>query len=40
MLVLGYTSTFFPINKEIFGFFNVALAGLLNFSQFKKNMKN
>ena len=27
-------------NKEIFGFLNVALAGLLNFSQFKKKMKN
>ena len=40
MLVLGYAFTFFPINKEIFGLFNVALAGLLNFSQFKKNMKN
>ena len=28
------------INKEIFGFLNVALAGLLNFSEFKKKMKN
>ena len=40
MLVLAYNSKFFPINKEIFGFLNVALAGLLNFFQFKKNMKN
>ena len=40
VLVLGYTSKFFPINKKIFGFLNVALAGLLNFSQFKKKMKN
>ena len=40
VLVLGYTSKFFPINKKIFGFLNVALAGLLNFSQFKKKMKS
>ena len=26
-------------NKETFGFLNVALAGLLNFPQFKKKMK-
>ena len=31
VFVLGYTSKFFPIKKEIFGFLNVALAGLLNF---------
>ena len=30
----------FPINKKIFGFLNVALAGLLSFSQLKKKMKN
>ena len=40
MLVLGYNSKFFPINKDIFGFLNVALAVLLNFFQFRKNMKN
>ena len=39
VLVLGYTSNFLPINKAIFGFLNVALAGLLHFSQFKKKMK-
>ena len=39
-LVLGYTSKFFPINQVIFRFLNVALAGLLNSSQFKKKMKN
>ena len=34
-LCWSYASTFFPINKEIFEFLNVALAGLLNFFQFK-----
>ena len=38
VLVLRYK--FFPINQEIFGFLNVALAGLLNSSQFKIKMKN
>ena len=40
VLILGYTFKFFPINKKIFGFSNVALAGLLNFSQLTKKMKN
>ena len=40
MLVLGYTSKFCPINQEIFGFFNVTIAGLLSSSKFKKKMKN
>ena len=40
LLVLDCTSKFFSINKEILGFFNVALAGLFNFSQFMKIMKN
>ena len=38
VLVLRYN--FFPINQEIFGFLNAALAGLLNSSQFKIKMKN
>ena len=40
MLALGYTSKFCPINQEIFGFFNVTIAGLLSSSKFKKKMKN
>ena len=40
VLVLGCTSRFFPINKEILGFLNVALAGLLDFFQFMKKIKN
>ena len=40
MIVLGCTSKFFPINKEILGPLNVALAELLNFFQFMKKMKN
>ena len=36
VLVLRYK--FFPINQEIFGFLNVALAGHLNFSQLKIKM--
>ena len=39
VLVLNCTSKFFPINKEILGFFNIALAGLLNFSQVMKKIK-
>ena len=38
VLVLRYK--FFPINQEIFGLLNVALAGLLNSSQFKIKMEN
>ena len=38
VLVLGCTSRFFPINKKILGFLNVALAGLLDFSQFMKKI--
>ena len=38
-MILGYTSKSFSIKKEIFGYLNVAPAGLLNFFQFKKNMK-
>ena len=38
-MILGYTSKSFSINKEIFGYLNVAPAELLNFFQFKKNMK-
>ena len=30
----------FAINQEILGFLNVTLAGLLNFFQFMKKMKN
>ena len=36
VLVLGCTSKFFPIHKEILEFLNVALAGLLSFSHFRK----
>ena len=35
-----FSSKFFPIYKEILGFLNVALAGLLNFCQFMKLMEN
>ena len=38
--VLVLRCKIFPIKKEIFGFLNVALAGLLNSSQFKVKMKN
>ena len=37
VLVFGYSSKLFPIHKEILGCLNVALNGLLNFSQFRKN---
>ena len=37
VLVLGCTSRFFPINKEILGFLNVALAGF--FPIHEKNKK-
>ena len=39
-LDLGSTPKFFPFHKDIFGFLNVALAGLFNFSQFMKKMEN
>ena len=39
-LVLGCTSRFFLINQKILWFLNVALAGLLDFSQFMKEIKN
>ena len=39
VLVLGYTSKFFPINKKIFGFLNVALAGLQIFPIQEKDEK-
>ena len=37
VLVLGYTSKFFPINEKIFGFLNVALAGLPVFPNSRKS---
>ena len=40
VLVSGCNSRFFPIHKEILGFLNVALSGLLIFSQVMKKMKN
>ena len=40
VLALGCTYKLFPIYNEILGFLNVALAGLLNFSQFMKNIEN
>ena len=39
VLVLRCVFKFFPIQKEILGYLNVALAGILNFSQFLKNME-
>ena len=36
VLVLGCTFKFFPIPKEISEFLNVALAGLLSFSHFRR----
>ena len=39
VLVLGCTSKFFPINKEILGFLNVALARLLIFPNSWKRWK-
>ena len=39
LLVLGSTSKFFPINKEILGFLNVALARLLIFPNSWKRWK-
>ena len=36
MLVIGFTSKFFPIHIEILEFFNVALIGRLCFSQFRE----
>ena len=36
VLVLGCTSKFFRSHKEISEFLNVALAGLLSFSHFRK----
>ena len=39
VLVLGYTSKLFPINKDIFGFLNVAPAGLF-FPIQEKNETN
>ena len=40
MLILGRTSKFSPINKEILGVLNAALSGLLNCSQFMEKMEN
>ena len=40
VLVLGGTCKFFPISKDILVLLNVSLAGVLNFSQFLKKMKN
>ena len=40
VLVLGCTSKFLSIHKKILEFWNVALAGMLNFSQFLKEVKN
>ena len=40
LLALGCTYKLFPIYNEILGFLNVALAGLLNFFQFMKNIEN
>ena len=40
VLNLDCISNFFLIHKEMFKFFNVALAGLLNFFQFMKKMEN
>ena len=37
---LSRTSTFFDIHKKILGFLNVALAGLLNFSEFMRKVEN
>ena len=39
VLVLGCTSKFFPVHKQILGFLNVALSGLLYFFQNEKNEK-
>ena len=39
-MVLCWTTKFFSIHKDILGFFNVALVGPLNYSQFIKKMKN
>ena len=38
VLMFGCTSKFFPINQDILGYLNVALAGLVNF-QFMKIVK-
>ena len=40
MLILGRTSKFSLINKEILGVLNAALSGLLNCSQFMEKMEN
>ena len=40
MLVSDCSSKFFPIQEEIFRLLSVAVAELLNISQFLKKMKN
>ena len=38
-LTLGCTSKLFLIHREVLGFLNVAVAGLLSFSQFMIKME-
>ena len=40
VLVLGCTFKVFPFDKESVKFLNIALVGLLDFSQFLKKIKN